>query len=162
GEFFMDVNDITDSTRNMEFIAPPYLYALEVSADSLLWCKGTYIKPAEVADAFHVHAKQLPKKTGLGYTEPIIGNFRPDSLVLVSVLIALFMIALEVFFNSSSQDREVFHDSYTQAQLKDQKFYVTPAFNLDGGSKNLKIYITSPLSQDWFFAEFSLINEATG
>jgi hypothetical protein len=162
GEFFFDVNDITDSTRNAEYIAPPYLYAREESADSVLWCKGEYLTPGEVAGAFKISESTLPKKTGLGYTEPITGNFKPSSLIRLSLILACAIIVLQIILANISGDQEVFRGSYQQSDLKNQKFFVTPAFTLEGGSKNLSIRVEAPVDNDWFFAEFSLIDEATG
>jgi hypothetical protein len=162
GEFFFDVVDITETTTNMEYISPPHLYAREASTDSVIWCKGEYITPGDVATAFKLSEKQLPKKQGLGYTEPVVGNFHPNTLIRFSLLLAFFIILLQLYFSNSSQDREVFKGTYHQSDLKNQKFFVTPTFTLEGESKNLSIDITTTISNDWFFAEFSLINEATG
>src|SRR5882762_2097525 len=48
GEFFFDVVELTSSTLNREYIAPPFMYALEESDDSVLWCKGEHITREEV------------------------------------------------------------------------------------------------------------------
>ncbi len=39
GEFFFDVVNLSDTTNNVEYIAPPYLLSVEKSGDSLLWCQ---------------------------------------------------------------------------------------------------------------------------
>lgn len=162
GEFFFDVVDITESTYNKEFIAPPYLFTLEQSDDSLLWCKGEYMTRQEVATAFNVPIAKLPAKKGMGYTQPVSTAFRRESLVKISLLIAFVLIVAQLFFSYTAAEKEVFRQNFYQQDLKDQKFFVTPSFTLDDGSKNLEIHIYAPLQNDWFFAEFALIDEGTG
>jgi hypothetical protein len=162
GEFFFDVVDITSSTVNYEYIGPPYMVALEKSADSVLWCEGQYFTPNEVAEAFSTPVNKLPSKDGIGYTQPFKTSFTDQSLIAFSVLILLVMIVLQLMLNNSSEDKVVFSSEYNRNELKDQKMLTTPSFDLDDGIKNLEIYIFAPVSNDWFFSEFSLINDGTG
>jgi len=162
GEFFFDVVDLTDSTQNSEYIGPPYMYALEVSDDSLLWCKGEYMTPQEVASAFNVPVKNLPGKKGIGYTQPVMAGVKPGAIVGLTFFILLVLVALQFFFSGTAAEKIVYQGNFSQTMLKDQKFFVTPSFQLDGGSKSLNIDIITPVQNDWFFGEFSLINDDTG
>jgi hypothetical protein len=162
GEFFFDVVDITASTVNYEYIAPPKVVALEQSEDSLLWCEGEYMSRHEIAEIFSIPKNKLPSKEGIGYTQPFNTSFSDRALMSVTVLLLLFAFAIQLFLNSSSDDRVVFQADYTQADLKDQKILVTPSFDLKDGTKSLGVYVYAPLSNDWFFSEFTLINEDTG
>lgn len=162
GEFFFDVVGTSDSTVNEEFIAPPYLYALEESGDSVMWCKGEYLKPIEVAQAFNIPIGKLPAKSGIGYTQPIATGFKEETLTRFAGLLLVLIIGLQLFFSTTSSEKTVFQGHFDQQQLGEQKFFVTPSFNLEGSSKSLEIHIRAPLSNDWLFAEFSLINEDNG
>lgn len=163
GEFFFDVVDITDSTTNSEFIAPPYMLALEKSEDSYLWCTGEYMTRAEVAAAFNIPVSKLPAKKGVGYTQPIITGFTQTSLVKFTVILVVLLLGMQMFFSNSSEEKIVFRQTLTQSSLTEgQKFFVTPTFELTGSSKSVEVQIYAPLDNDWFFGEFSLINEQTG
>jgi len=162
GEFFFDIVGISDSTVNEEFIAPPFLYAVERDNDSLLWCKGEYITRNEVANAFAISVNKLPHKSGMGYTQPFNAGFKDESLIKFSIFLVFILLALQIFFVKSSTEKVVYEKSFYQTDLGDQKFFVTPTFTLEGASESLEIKIRAPLSNDWLFAEFSLINEDTG
>jgi hypothetical protein len=162
GEFFFDVVDITDTTVNSEFIAPPYIFALEQSEDSILWCEGEYFKPKEIAEAFSIPLNTLPPKVGVGYTQPFNTSFSEKALILFSVLVFLVTLLVQLVMNSSSADKVVFQHDYDQKDLKDQKMIVTPSFDFEGGMRNVEFYIYAPVSNNWFFSEFTLINENTG
>lgn len=162
GEFFFDVVDITETTLNSEYIAPPRMLGLEASEDSLLWYEGEYLTRDEVAGAFNLPVNKLPAKTGVGYTQPVAPSFSEQSLISFTVLIVLLTILVQIILSNTSDEKVVFQADYNQSQVTDQKIIVTPAFTLEGGLKSLEIYIHAPLSNDWFFSDFSLINEETG
>jgi hypothetical protein len=162
GEFFFDIFDITPDAINYEFIAPPYLFALERSHDSILWCKGEYFTPDEIANAFSIPKEKLPSKTGVGYTQPFNSAFSEKSLILFTVLIFMVTLFFQLLINNSAADKVVFQADYNQNELKDQKLIVTPSFELQGGTKSLEIYLYSYLSNNWFFSEFTLVSETDG
>lgn len=162
GEFLFDVIDLSESTINHEYIAPPYMYTLEKSHDSILWCKGEYCSPQEIAQAFGIQVNTLPAKEGRGYTQPTLTAFKEGSLVMVSLVILVLMIALQLFFNGSAKEEVVFNGTFDRSELKDQKFFVSSSFDLKGGTKSVAVDIYAPLVNDWFYADFALINETTG
>jgi hypothetical protein len=162
GEFFFDVVDITASTVNHEYIAPPNLVAREQSEDSLLWCEGEYMSRKDIAGIFSIPKDKLPSATGIGYTQPFDTSFSDKALISLSIFMLLFVLLIQVLLNSSSDDRVVFQADYSQAALQDQKMFVTPPFDLNDGTRSLGVYVYAPLNNDWFFSEFSLINENTG
>ncbi|WP_165824133.1 DUF4178 domain-containing protein [Pseudochryseolinea flava] len=162
GEFFFDVFEITESTANREFIAPPFLYGVEKSDDSLLSFKGEYVTRREVAKAFDIDLSTLPPKQGIGYTQPTGTSFSQRSLVTVTAILIGVALIIQLFFNSTAEEKEVFQGRYSQTEMNEQKFIKTESFNLSGGEKSVEVDIWAPVSNDYFFAEFSLINEETG
>jgi hypothetical protein len=161
GEFFFDIVDITSTTTNYEYIAPPYLLALEQSEDSTLWVKGEYLWPKEVAEAFSIPVNKLPSKEGVGYTQPFNSGFRDKSLIQFTVIIFIISLVIQLFLSTTAQDTKVFQVDYNNSMVNDQKLLVSPSFDLQD-TKNLAIDLYAPLSNDWFFGEFTLVNETDG
>jgi hypothetical protein len=163
GEFFFDVMDMTANTVNHEYIAPPHMFALERSDDSVLWCQGEYFFPEEIARIFSLPRKKLPSTSGIGYTQPLNTSFSEKSLILFTFVALLITLSAQLFFNNSAQDQVILRGDYSRVDLKDeQKMFVTPSFTLNDGTKNLEIFLDAPLTNDWFFGEFALINEDKG
>lgn len=162
GEFFFDVVDLTNSTLNREYIAPPFMYAVEESDDSVLWCKGEHITKQEVASAFNLQAKSLPAQKGIGYTQPVMGRIQSSTLINFTIFVFVALLISQFYFSSNAEETIVYQGTFYQSALGDQKFFVTPSFVLEGSSKSLTIDIEAPLQNDWFFGEFSLINEDNG
>lgn len=162
GEFFFDVVDMTKNTETHEYICPPHLYGVEQSDDSLLWFQGEYISPLEVANAFKVSVATLPAKEGVGYTEPK-QNPRLEKIMLPAAIVVLLIAGfIELMLLSSAGNKTVYEGTFRTQDLKEQKVFVSPSFSLEDSRKNLEVKIYVPLADDWFFAEFSLVNEATG
>lgn len=162
GEFFFDVVDMTENTVNSEFISPPFMLAVEKSDDSILWCKGEYFTRQQIAEMFAVPVKKLPPRNGIGYTQPFNTSFSDGSLIALSVLLLLVTLTIQLLFNTSAKDKVVFHGEYGREELKDQKMIATPGFDLTDGTRSLEVFLYAPVVNDWFFGEFSLVNETDG
>jgi hypothetical protein len=159
GEFLFDVFEITATTYNREYIAPPFMYGQEKSDDSVLWYKGEYISRKELAKAFNIPLNTLPSSSGIGYTQPMFESFDERNFLTVTILFALALLALQIIFDTSSQNKVVFRSDFTSENFQDQKVVVSPSFTLEGASKNLDFEVNAPLSNDWLAVDFALINE---
>jgi len=162
GEFFFDVVETTSTTETREYINPPYLCGVETSDDSLLWFTGEYITPKEVAEAFKLDVATFPRQEGIGYTQPKGNSMLATLLVPATVAVIVIAFAIQMFTRNTAQNKVVFQTEFRTETLKDQKVFVSPSFALEGSKKNLQVDIYVPLQDDWFFGEFSLINETTG
>lgn len=162
GEFPFDVVELTATTRNKEYISPPYVLAYEINDDSLLWCQGEYMTPKEVADAFKIPVKQLPEKKGRGYTQPVGHHYSERAMIITSVTLAVLALVLHIVFLGLAEEKALFSQSFTPEAAAAQKVVVSPSFTLEGHDQGLEVYLEAPLNNDWFFAELSLINEGNG
>ena len=151
GEFFFDVYNMTQATRNAEYISPPYLLALEKSDDSQLWCKGEYFTPKEIADIFKIPKGKLPSRAGVGSTQPLGGNFSRTTLAAVAAVMIAVTFIIQYLLSASSEEKVVYRGTFEKSALTDQKMLVTPSFDLTGGTKSLEFYIEAPLTNDWFY-----------
>ena len=162
GEFFFDTVEITSSTVNYEYISPPFLLAMEQSDDSVLWCKGEYLTRAEIANAFSVHKGNLPHQSGMGYTQPFGSSFSSQALISLTVMLLLLTLAIQLVMNNLTKDEIVFQGEFNKAELADQKILVSPSFTLATGPQSIEVIVYAPLSNDWFFSQFTLVDETEG
>jgi hypothetical protein len=161
GEFFTDIIDATESSTHYEHINPPYILNFEDNNHHLNAYLGEYISPSKVASAFNLELKKLPPKKGMAYTEPHIFSFDESSFLRVTGITLVLAFLVQFILSSYSLNEKVFESHFNEANLNGQKMFVTPSFELKGGTKNVQFKISAPISNDWFFAEFSLINEKT-
>jgi len=162
GEFFNDMIAVTEDSKHWEHISPPYMLAYEQSKTMIGSFLGKYMSAKEVAAAFKIPREKLPQRNGMGYTEPVLGNFSSSALISVSVLSIVLVFLVGLAFNNTAAEQSLFQDTYAQSQLKDSvKMISTPSFELKT-RKSLSVQVTAPVDNDWFYAEYSLINDVTG
>jgi hypothetical protein len=161
GEFFTDIIDATETSTHYEHIAPPYILNFEDNHHHLSAYLGEYISPAAVAKAFNLPIGKLPSKKGMGYTEPLLLAFEESTLLRITGITLVLAVLAQFILSSNSLDEKVIESHFSEANLNGQKMFTTQSFELKGGTKNVEFKIYAPISNDWFFAEYSLINEQT-
>lgn len=162
GEFFFDVIEVTEKTHHYEHINPPYILNFEEGNTRLGAYLGEHISADKVATAFKLTKDKLPKKESMGYTEPILFSFDPGSLFKITAITLLIATLFQIYFVQTAENKFIMSQDFNQADLGDQKMFSTKSFELTGGVKDMIVQVTAPISNDWFFAEYSLINETTG
>jgi Domain of unknown function (DUF4178) len=161
GEYFADILDVTETSQHFEHINPPYILNFEENNKRLGAYLGEYISPTTVLTAFNLPKATFPKKEGFGYTEPLLFAFKERSLMMVTLGALIAATLIFIFFNNTATNKKVLQANFDSKDLGTQKMFATTSFELEGDLKNLEVKISAPLSNDWFYAEYSLINEAT-
>lgn len=160
GEFFTDIFTLGEDSIVEEYIAPPYLLSLEFDDTGYRWYHGEYIDHLEVARAFRLMPDKLPPKIGRGYIQPYISAFSAQTLFRLCIALFTLIFCIQLIFINTAEQKLVLSQSFFSYQLAEgQKMFVTPSFKLDNGSKSLVIKINAPLTNDWFFGGFVLVNE---
>jgi hypothetical protein len=161
GEFFLDEVYISEESNISEYISPPYSFILQASEYRYEWLKGEYISSNAVAEAFKLPKEKVPEKVGLGYTQPIIRAFTENNLLKVIFAVVVLLILTQIFFQSTAKHEKVFSKTYYKKDLTEQKMFSTESFSLTNGTQGIQIGIGAPIDNDWFYADFTLVEEAT-
>lgn len=162
GEFFFDIVNLSEQATSAEYIAPPFLLSVEKSGDSLLWCQGEYLDPGEVATAFGVQESSLPPKEGRGYTQPVSTNFSESALIRVTAVLILLAFALQMVFANLAGDDVIIDQTFDRSSASDSATFHTRSFSLPSSKQGVEVKLYAPVDNNWFYAEFALINEDTG
>jgi hypothetical protein len=162
GEFFQDEVYVSEDSTVAEYIAPPYLFVSQFTDSRHEWLRGKYINSSEIEQGFKIAKEVMPIRTGMGYTEPTARSFSETNFYKVILAAVLLLVTLQIFFQNQATPERVFSKKYYKSALTEQKMFSSESFSLEGGTKSLMIEIQAPISNDWFYADFSLIEEATG
>ncbi len=162
GEFFQDEVYVSEDSTVAEYIAPPYLFVSQFTDSRHEWLRGKYINSSEIEQGFKIAKEAMPVRTGMGYTEPTVRSFSETNFYKVILAAVLLLVTLQIFFQNQATPEKVFSKKYYKSDLTEQKMFSSESFSLEGGTKSLMIEIQAPISNDWFYADFSLIEEATG
>lgn len=161
GEFFIDEVYISEDSNVQEYIAPPHSFISQFSDNRYEWLKGEYITGATVAEAFKIPSEKMPKKTGFGYTQPVIRSFKESDFYTVIFAVVMVLVALQIYFQNSAKREKVFSKTYYKKDLTEQKMFSSESFLFENGEKSVQIEIQAPINNDWFYADFTLVEEAT-
>jgi len=157
GEFYWKVS-VGETVRAVDYIRPPYILSQEATSNEINWSLGTYLKPADVEQAFGISG--LPKPSGVAPNQPFPHGYIYKlwgKMFLAAFLVGLVMM----FFGSGS---EVFKKSFELEPRKsadDTQVIFTEPFELRG-NKNIRVAATADVSNTWVYLEGDLINEETG
>jgi hypothetical protein len=155
GEFYWRVEQ-GETVRAVDYIAPPQMLSLEMTANEMNWSLGTYMSNDQIENMFGV--KDLPRPWGVAPNQPFTGRwyytwgFVP---VLALLLLAIFMIPI------SGLTRTVLSE---QVQLPPQQNATTAQavfskpFDIRANS-NIRISASAPVSNSWADLDVDLINE---
>lgn len=147
-----------------EFISPPEIYAAEKNKNKeLAWFKGRHITSEEVELAFAEASPQMPLQSGVGAVQPMPFYMNMGLLQRMTLLcIGLFLI-MQVILSKMSGEKVLFEANYTGlVDTIASKGLITPSFELDKWKSNLEFRISSPVSNSWFEASMTLVNDANG
>lgn len=143
-----------------EYIAPPHIIICEKNSTYFEWFKGHYIEPDELKQAFSLDA--VPARKGTGVIQPFISSVNPIALKNFLISFGVILIALQFYFSFNSHNDIAYQKSYLiNDSLNNTEIY-TNTFNLNYGTKNTEVVISSPLHNNWIYCAASLVNEATG
>jgi hypothetical protein len=159
GEFYWRVK-IGETVDVADYILPPEILSCESDQSEVNWSLGRYIEPQEIALAFGIKG-EMPQKTGVAPNQP--SPYGPQSQKVWSsfAAFALLLAVVQLFFAFTAPEKQVYRGNFAFNQSDKTKSFLTPPFDLPGGSGNLSVTLHSPVENDWVEASIDLVDEKT-
>jgi len=159
GEFPWRVR-LNDKVTARDFVDPPYSLASESDANETTWSKAKYITGKEVWANFQLKDSPPPVEGVYSNQPNPHGSTKPiwALMVLFSVLLLVTMIVTSFMASGDT----VFKSQFYFVPGSGEPSFVTPAFDMKGGEKNVEVQIKTDLQNDWMYLGLALINEQTG
>lgn len=159
GEFCWPIHSEGKRPVISEYISPPHILTREENTSEHVWMEGKYMEPESVRKAFSI-AAHVPHREGIGSNQPLKMSIDFEALRKVSVLVAMFLFLLQCAFIGLSESNTVLYEKFS---IDDStKVIVTRPFNLTGGLKSLEFNLQCPVSNTWFEAGITMVNDKTG
>ncbi len=162
GEFPWQVR-VGESVNTSDYVSPPFMLSSEKTEGETVWSVGEYTAGSVIWSAFKLQgAPPAPRGVFSNQPNPHPGSVGSiwRSFILWSIVLLVAVIAMAGVNHSDN----VFHQTYTfQGKAKStENAFVTPVFEMKGHSSNVKVEISTDLSNDWAYFNLALINEQTG
>ena len=160
GEFTWRVR-CGETSRVVDYIAPPLLLSRESSQSALSWSQGRYVAPAELAEAFRL-AQPLPEPIGIFANQPNpLAERRRASWQLFWKLALLAMLAQAYFVLVSSEQLLLRQDFVFSPQMADET-QLSNEFEVRDRPRKLTVRNMTWLDNNWIGLDMTLVNKATG
>jgi len=145
-----------------DYVAPPLILSSESNVSEITWSAGEYVDGREIWSAFKVPGT-APRPVGVFLNQPSPYAARMGSIWGLCGLFLFLAVLVAIAGFALASNKEVFSDHYryTAGPEKEPSF-VTPVFQLDGGSSNIEVYTHADLANNWAYFSYALINEETG
>ncbi len=159
GEFYWQVKK-GETVGVADYIAPPLMLSVERNAEEITVSQGFYLEPDEVAEAFKLDVKKMPRKFGVAANQPSPYQGKLGKIWLVAVVALVLGLLLQIGSTATSAEEKVFAtQAYLNPSQKNQAFS-TQSFVISKES-NVEIRSSAPVQNDWVELGLTLVNEKT-
>lgn len=160
GEFYWRVKQ-GDQAHITDSVAPPYVMSEEKTGDEINTAIGLYLSPAEVAAAFGMDRKRLPKTRGVAPHQLSPHAARLPAILRASLLALAVATAIQVLQVFGSGSKVIHTESFDISTDTPELTHVSPTFAVADNSANLCLESQVNLVNDWAELQASLVNAAT-
>jgi ribosomal protein L37AE/L43A len=150
-----------ETSRVVDYVAPPLMLSRESTANDLSWSQGRYIEPAALADAFKLPGK-LPTPLGVFANQPNPWQENRQRIFSLYWKMALLAIGLQFFFVFIGGSKPLLRQDLTFSPQTAAETQQTREFEVRDKPRKLTVRNTVSLDNNWIGLEMLLVNKATG
>jgi len=163
GEFYWRVV-VGSQVTSVDYIDPPEMLSNEYDETENIWSLGKHVDTKEVEKAFKIEGK-TPKSfyaSGIGVIEPSRATAEWKKMGPLWALFLGFLTCAQIFFSGTAKN--TIASQYVGNFVPNTKIndITIPKFNLEKNSANVKIAMTAPVSNSWFYVSGEMVNNTTG
>ncbi len=150
-----------ETSRVVDYVAPPLMLSRESTANDLSWSQGLYVEPVVLAEAFKLAGK-LPTPIGVFANQP---NPWGDSHQRICQLFwkrALCAIVLQAFFVFIASGTQLLRQDLVFSPQMADETQVTREFEIRDKPRKIIVRNTTSLDNNWIGLNLTLVNKATG
>ncbi len=159
GEFYWRVK-LGEKVDVADYISPPEILSCESDGSEVNWSLGRYMEPEEIAAAFRIREK-MPQKIGVAPNQPSPYASQSGNVWSFFAVFAVLLIIAQLYFAFTAPEKQVYRGRFTFNQNDKAKSFITPPFDIPGGSGNLSVTLNSPVQNDWIETSVDLVDEKT-
>jgi hypothetical protein len=162
GEFPWQVR-VEEHAVVTDYVHPPRVLSSEKMDKEVTWSVGEYMYGREIWDAFKLPGSP-PEAEGAYENQPSPVTTNVKGIWAIFILFAILLAGLMMGFDFTSRKEQVFQQTYhwERAQAVGESSFVTDIFELKGGPSTVQVKTWAPVSNEWIYLNYALINQDTG
>jgi hypothetical protein len=150
-----------ETSRVVDYVAPPLMLSRETTDNELGWSLGTYVAPEVIGTAFKLPGRMIAP-LGVFANQPNPWAETRRRVWSLSWKLLLAAVLLQVFFHFVSGGRLLLRQDFTFAPQMAEDTLVTREFAVEGKPRKITVRNTTSLDNNWLGLDLLLVNKATG
>jgi hypothetical protein len=162
GEFPWQVR-VGESATVTDYVHPPRVLSSEKMDKEVTWSIGEYMYGREIWDTFKLPGS-APEAEGVYENQPSPVATNVTAIWIAFSAFAVFLLAMMVGFDTLAKKEPVFQQTYhwERANAAGEASFVTGVFELKGRPSTVEVKTWAPVSNQWIYLNYALINQDTG
>ncbi len=150
-----------ETSRVVDYVAPPLMLSRESTANELSWSQGVYVAPAAIAQAFNLPG-QLPAPIGIFANQPNPWEESHRRVCKLFWKLALFAMLAQAFFFFISSGHSLLRQELLFSPQMTEDTLQTRDFEIRDQSRKITVRNKTTLDNNWIGLEMLLVNKVTG
>ena len=150
-----------ETSRVLDYVAPPLLLSRESTSNDLNWSLGTYVAPEVIADAFKLTGRMIAP-VGVFANQPNPWEEANRRVFKLFWKLALAAIVLQLFFAFIAGGRTLLRQELVLSPQMAEDTVVTREFEVRGKPRKITVRNTTSLDNNWIGLDLMLVNKASG
>jgi len=162
GEFPWQVR-MGEHAEVTDYVHPPRVLSSEKMAKETTWSVGEYMYGREIWEAFKLPGSP-PEAEGVYENQPSPVATNVAQIWAAFAVFAILLFALMMGFEMLARKEPVFQETYVweRAKAAGEPSFVTDGFELKGRPSTVEVKTSAPVSNEWIYLNYALINDNTG
>lgn len=150
-----------ETSRVVDYIAPPLMLSRESTANELSWSQGVYVAPVVIAEAFKL-PRQLPTPSDVFANQPNPWEESHRRVCQLFWKLALFAVLAQAFFFFVSGGHALLRQDLLFSPQMTEDAVQTREFEIRDQSRKITVRNKTTLDNNWIGLEMLLVNKVTG
>ena len=150
-----------ETSRVVDYVAPPLLLSRESTTNDLSWSQGLYVAAGEIRDAFKLPAA-LPEPIGVFANQPNPWEETHRRVCRLFWKLAVAAVLLQAYFVLMASGKPLLRQELAFSPQMAGESVVSREFEVRDKPRKLTVRNTTTLDNNWLGLDLLLVNKATG
>ncbi len=154
--------ELGENVHFEDYVNPPKILTYESCAESKTWSIGEYINSSVIKKAFGISSEKMPYNVGVSSNQLSYSKKFYNQIFKFWVFFLIFLTFLHLINLKCAKNEIVYSEKFIYNPNDLEKTKVTSQFELNNGSKNVEIFLTAFINNNWMEIKGELINDDNG
>jgi len=150
-----------ETSRVVDYVAPPLMLSRESTANEQTWSLGTYVEPEAIAEAFKLGGRMIAPR-GVYANQPSPWEETHRRVCRNFWKLAVAAVVLQLFFGVITGGKTLLRQDAVFSPQTGEETVVTREFEVRGKPQKIAVRNTTSLDNNWIGLDLMLVNKVSG